>query len=40
MEYQPERYLKDGKLNEDMMDHDTVPFGYGRRYGVFYPYIT
>ena len=31
MEYQPERYLKDGKLNPDMMDRDSVAFGYGRR---------
>ena len=31
MEYQPERYLKDGKLNSDVMDPDTVAFGYGRR---------
>ena len=32
MEYQPERYLKDGKLNPDMMDRDSVAFGYGRRW--------
>ena len=31
MEYQPERYLKDGKLNTDVMDRDSVAFGYGRR---------
>jgi len=31
MEYDPERYLKDGKLNPDMMDPDSVAFGYGRR---------
>jgi cytochrome P450 len=31
MEYQPERYLKDGKLNPDVMDRDSVAFGYGRR---------
>jgi Cytochrome P450 len=31
MEYQPERYLKDGKLNSDVIDPDTVAFGYGRR---------
>ena len=35
MEYQPERFLKDGKLNPDVMyqaiDQDSVAFGYGRR---------
>jgi len=31
MEYQPERYLKDGKLNPDMMYLDSVAFGFGRR---------
>ena len=32
MEYKPERYLKDdGKLNPDVMDRDSVAFGYGRR---------
>jgi hypothetical protein len=31
MEYQPERYLKDGKLNPDVMDKVYVAFGYGRR---------
>ena len=32
MEYLPERYLKDGKLNPDVMDRDSVAFGYGRRW--------
>ena len=31
MEYQPERYLKDGKLNPDVIDPASVAFGYGRR---------
>ena len=31
MEYQPERYLKDGRLNPDVMDPASVAFGYGRR---------
>ena len=31
MEYQPERYLKDGKLNPDVMDPDSAAFGFGRR---------
>ena len=32
MEYQPERYLKDGKLNPDVIDPESVAFGYGRRW--------
>ena len=31
MEYQPERYLKDGELDPDAMDPGVVAFGYGRR---------
>ena len=31
MKYQPERYLKDGKLDPDVMDPDSVAFGFGRR---------
>ena len=31
MDFQPERYLKDGMLNPDMLDRDSVGFGYGRR---------
>ena len=31
MEYQPERYLKDGKLNPDVLDPDSAAFGFGRR---------
>ena len=31
MEYQPERFLKDGKLNPDVLDPASVAFGYGRR---------
>ena len=31
MKYQPERYLKDGKLNLDVIDPDFVAFGFGRR---------
>ena len=27
MEYQPERFLKDGKLNPDVMDINSVVFG-------------
>ncbi|KAF8815538.1 cytochrome P450 [Phlegmacium glaucopus] len=31
MEYRPERFLKDGKLNPDVMDPSSVAFGFGRR---------
>jgi hypothetical protein len=45
MEYHPERYLKDGKLNPDMMDRNSVAFGYGRRlvyltYSLIYISLT
>jgi hypothetical protein len=32
MEYQPERYLKDGKLNPDVRDPGCAAFGFGRRW--------
>ena len=31
MEFQPERYLKNGQLNPDVRDPDCAAFGYGRR---------
>ena len=31
MEYRPDRYLKDEKLNSDVIDPDSVAFGFGRR---------
>ena len=31
MKYEPERYLKDGKLNPDVIDPDSLAFGFGRR---------
>ena len=31
MAFQPERYLKDGKLNSDVRDPDSAVFGFGRR---------
>ena len=40
MKYQPERYLKDGILNPDVMDTDSIAFGFGRRFVVYYPYPT
>ena len=29
--FQPERFLKNGKLNPDVLDPERVAFGYGRR---------
>lgn len=29
--FDPERFLKDGKLNPDVRDPVTVAFGFGRR---------
>jgi hypothetical protein len=42
MEYQPERHLKDGKLNPDVMKRDSIAFGYGRRlvYPAYSPLYT
>ena len=31
MEFQPERYLKDGQINPDVRDPGSVAFGFGRR---------
>ena len=31
LEFQPERYLKDGKLNPDVRDPECAAFGFGRR---------
>ena len=36
MEFQPERYLKDGQLNPDVRDPDCAAFGFGRRSVDFY----
>ena len=30
-EFQPERYLKNGKLNPDVRDPECAAFGFGRR---------
>ena len=30
-EFQPERFLKDGKLNPDVRDPECAAFGFGRR---------
>ncbi|EAU80756.1 hypothetical protein CC1G_04866 [Coprinopsis cinerea okayama7 len=31
MEFNPERYLKDGKINPNVLDPEAAAFGYGRR---------
>ena len=31
MEFMPERYMKDGKLNPNVRDPEAAAFGYGRR---------
>jgi len=31
LEYQPERYLKDGQLNPNIRNPDCAAFGFGRR---------
>lgn len=31
LEYKPERFLKDGKLNPEVLDPSVASFGYGRR---------
>ena len=31
MEFRPDRYLKNGKLNPDVLDPEDVAFGFGRR---------
>ena len=30
--FNPDRFLKDGKINPDVRDPNTFVFGYGRRY--------
>lgn len=30
--FNPDRFIKDGKLNEDVRDPTTMSFGFGRRY--------
>jgi cytochrome P450 len=31
MEFMPERYLRDGKLDTGVRDPESAAFGYGRR---------
>ena len=31
MEFMPERYMKDGKLDSGVRDPESAAFGYGRR---------
>lgn len=31
--FNPDRFIKDGKINPDVRDPTTITFGFGRRYG-------
>lgn len=31
MEFNPERYLKDGQIDSSVLDPDAVAFGFGRK---------
>jgi len=31
-DFNPDRFLKDGKINPDVKDPEQLAFGYGRRY--------
>lgn len=33
--FNPDRFMKNGKLNPAVMDPAQITFGFGRRYGVF-----
>lgn len=33
-EFNPDRFIKDGKLNPEVKDPGHAAFGFGRRYGV------
>ena len=39
-EFNPDRFLKDGKLNPDVRDPATIAFGFGRRCGRFRPSLA
>lgn len=30
--FNPDRFIKDGKINPDVLDPTTITFGFGRRY--------
>ena len=34
-EFKPERFLKDGKLDDSVRDPMDIAFGFGRRWGLF-----
>jgi cytochrome P450 len=34
--FNPERFLKDGKLDPDIRSPESAAFGFGRRYDLYY----
>jgi cytochrome P450 len=40
MIFKPERYLKNGRINKEILDPNDVAFGYGRRFVdlLLFPY--
>jgi len=40
LEFRPERYLKNGKINPEVLDPDVAAFGFGRRSVSLYGFIV
>jgi len=40
LEFRPERYLKNGKINREVLDPDVAAFGFGRRSVSLYGFIV
>lgn len=39
-EFNPDRFMKDGKLNPDIKDPGHATFGFGRRYATFFTVVN
>ncbi len=39
-EFQPERFLKDGKLNPEVQDPEVACFGFGRRFSIVSKHLS
>lgn len=39
-EFNPDRFIKEGKLNADVKDPSHIAFGFGRRYSTSFPFKT
>ena len=37
--FNPDRFIRGGVLNKDVMDPSTVVFGFGRRFVSWYPHV-